>query len=175
MKFPTLQNLINLISNYKNMRLPDFDENIEFEKFHYPDQYLHIIKINSIDPNKYLDEMNEWYKELAEYTDKNGKAIHKVIQIYLKLPPMSSILSFIEKPMPENFEWSPVAIIQPSDIKVVDLFMPVINWAANLNKNREKVMVAFFSSKHLVDQQPVFEWLDKVWNKRYPELSSKSE
>lgn len=151
------------------MNLPTFDASKDYEKFHFPDQYLHIIKINSTDANNYLKEMESWYQELAEYR-VNGKAIHMVIQIYIKLPPMSAILSFIERPMPESFEWSPVAIIQPNDIKIVDLFMPVINWAANLNKNREKVQVAFFSNKHLVDQAPVFDWLFKVWNAKYPQL-----
>lgn len=150
------------------MKLPEFDPTKEFETFHYPEEFFHINKINSSDANKYIEHMHKWYEELAQYTDSNGKAVHKVIQVYFKVPPMSAALKVIEIDVPKNFGWSPVAIIQPDDSKIVNLFRPIILWAINLNKHRTKVTVGGFSHKYLENPQEVFDWLNKKWNEKYP-------
>lgn len=150
------------------MELPRFDPNKEFETFHYPDEFFHVNKVDSNDANKYIEHMRNWYDELSKYTDRNGKAVHKVVQVYLKTPPLSAVLKVIEMNVPENFGWSPVAIIQPGDSKIVNLFRPIVLWAINLNKNKTRVTVGGFSSKYLDDPAEVFEWLNKKWNEKYP-------
>lgn len=146
------------------MKLPEFDSTKEFETFHNFEGNVHIIKIDTENPANYLARMSTWYSELEQYTDLNGS--HKVIQVYFKLPPLSAIMKFIEMPFPQNFKWSPVAIIHPKNV-VVDKFLPVINWAANLNKNRDRVTVRFFSSEYLEDVEPVVKWLNDQVIKRY--------
>ena len=138
------------------MTLPQFDDSKEFETFHNVDG-VQIIKINTNDSAKYVQKMKDCYEELKPFIDEKG--YQKVIHVYFKAPPLSAILSFIEVPLPYVFVWSAVAIIEPED-SVVEKFNPIINWAARLNKNKERVITRIYDHSYLQKVDEVKSWLD---------------
>ena len=138
------------------MKLPEFDSTKEFETFHNVEG-IQIIKIDTDDSNKYIERMAQWYEELKPYTSPEGT--HKVLHVYFKAPPLSAVLKFIEIPLPYVFVWSAVAIIEPPDT-VVEKFNPIINWAARLNKNKERVTTRLYSHDYINKLDEVKKWLD---------------
>lgn len=141
------------------MVLPQFDETQEFQTFHDVDG-VQIIMINTDNVNHYLDKVKAFFEENKPYIDKNGHT--KVIQVYLKIPPLSAILSYMGMEIPEAFKWTAVAIVEP-ELKALDRFKPTIEMVVNalLTTSKNRYALKIFDRDVLNNPEIITQWLDK--------------
>lgn len=135
---------------------PKFDDKEGIDVM-YNFHNTHILRINTENPQEFLDEGRKFDFELIKRLDSLGRT--RAIFIADKSPPLSALLSFVQRPV-EEIKWGVYAVILPKETSLAQKFIPIVAYGMNITGLKNKYTVKIFSNKHRDDWSEIFEWLD---------------
>lgn len=140
-----------------NIKSPDYNDKNPMEIF-YDFNGAHILRVNTTDSAVFLKSGQEFDSELSNRLDVAGRC--KVIYIADKIPPLTSLLSFIESPFSQDIEWAAYAVIMPSDTTLISKFMPVLTYGINLTSLKGRYSIKIFEHKFKYNLSSIIKWLE---------------
>jgi hypothetical protein len=136
---------------------PKFDDSKEIDIIYNFHKDTHIMRINSTNPNAFLDEGRKFDFGLIERLDSLGRT--RAIFIADKSPPLSALLTFVQRPV-EDIKWGVYAVILPKETTLAQKFIPIVAYGMNITGLKNKYTVKVYSNKHRDDWTDIFAWLD---------------
>jgi hypothetical protein len=135
---------------------PKFDDTKGVELI-YDHHGVHLMRINSTNANEFLDVGRQFDFGLIERLDSLGRT--KAIFIADKSPPLSALLSFVQRPV-EEILWGVYAVILPKETSLAQKFIPIVAYGMNITGLKNKYTVKVYSHKYRDDWTEIYKWLD---------------
>lgn len=128
---------------------------------------VHIFRVNTSNSKIFLEEGEKFDKGVLERVAKT-EGICKVIYVVDKLPPLSAVLSFVERPFP-NINIGIYAIVAPAETSILSKFIPIVSYGLNITGHKDKHIVKIFNHRYRDNLVEVFEWIDKTLAEKSPQ------
>jgi len=146
---------------------PEYNESLPMEIVH-DFHGCQILRVNTIDVNIFLESGKKFDMGLPSRTDSDGSI--KCIYVIDKVPPLSSVLNFVQTPFAQGVNWGAYAVILPQDTSLISKFIPIVTYGMMFTPLKDKYALKTFNSKYRDDLTEVIKWLDEVTYKRHNEI-----
>lgn len=140
----------------------EFDDSKDIETF-YDFHGLNIIKVNTTDTNRFLEQALNFDKELSKRLDAKKRC--RIIYIADQLPPLSVILKYIDSPV-EGLKLGLYAIVTPKDPSLVFKFTETVIFSLPMSFVKHRYILKVFEHSCREDFTPIIKWMDEMIAKK---------